>query len=90
MTVTYRPRNRSKKERQRTAIVQALRDIHPYGASSRTIQDRIYDRLGHATPNTSAIGRFCHELSSEGWLRVETTKAICPSYTWFYNEEANA
>ena len=90
MTVIYRPQNRSKKERQRAEIVRALRDIHPQGASSRTIQDRLYDRLGHRTPNTSAIGRFCHELSAEGWLRFETTQAISPSYTWFYNEEANA
>ena len=50
MTVTYQSKDRSKKERQRTAIVAVLEELHPHGASSRTIQDRIYDRLGPATP----------------------------------------
>ena len=87
--MTYRLRNRSKKERQRAAIVQALTDIHPYGASSRTIRDRIYDRLGHATPCTGAVGRFCAELTAEGWLIAETTATLSPTYTWFLNPEAN-
>ena len=90
MTVTYQSKDRSKKERQRTAIVAVLEELHPHGASSRTIQDRIYDRLGHATPCTSAVGRFCHELAAEGWLVFETTQALSPTYTWFYNPEASA
>ena len=83
MTVAYQRRDRSKKERQRDAIVQVLGDIYPHGASSHTIRDRIYDRLGHATPCTATVGRFCHELTAEGWVTFEASQAMSPTYTWF-------
>lgn len=79
----------TKQERTMNAILEAASKGYPTAYTSRELQDLIYEKLKHATPNTSAIGSLCRVLSSRGRLIRHQSGTMSPNYTYSFNPEAS-
>ena len=73
--MSYQIKNRTKKERLRKAVVDVLEDAHPTWLSAVQVRDRVYDRLGHETPSTTAIGMLAKHLCAQRHIQTHRPSA---------------